>query len=64
MNCRINFMLFNIIKQYYMYTINNIIYLTIIKQYYLLAQTMFRIKDPKKSLHFYRDLLGIIIYQY
>lgn len=26
---------------------------------YTLAQTMFRVKDPVKSLHFYRDLLGL-----
>jgi len=25
------------------------------------AQTMFRVKDPVKSLHFYRDLLGMTL---
>jgi lactoylglutathione lyase len=28
---------------------------------YTFAQTMFRVKDPEKSLHFYRDLLGMKI---
>lgn len=28
---------------------------------YTLAQTMFRVKDPIKSLHFYRDLLGLTV---
>ncbi len=28
---------------------------------YTLAQTMFRVKDPVKSLHFYRDLLGMTL---
>lgn len=26
---------------------------------YNLAQTMLRVKDPAKSLHFYRDLMGM-----
>lgn len=32
-----------------------------IKLKYTLAQTMMRVKDPVKSLHFYRDLLGEIL---
>ena len=32
-----------------------------IKQKYTLAQTMFRVKDPAKSLHFYCDLLGMTL---
>lgn len=28
---------------------------------YTLAQTMFRVKDPKKALHFYSGLLGLTI---
>jgi len=28
---------------------------------YTFAQTMFRVKDPKKSLHFYCDLLGLTV---
>jgi lactoylglutathione lyase len=28
---------------------------------FTLAQTMFRVKDPLKSLHFYRDLLGMTV---
>ena len=30
-----------------------------IKLQYTLAQTMMRVKDPVKSLHFYRDLMGL-----
>ena len=29
---------------------------------YTFAQTMLRVKDPKASLRFYRDLLGTIVY--
>ncbi len=28
---------------------------------YTLAQTMFRVKDPQRSLSFYRDLLGMTL---
>ena len=30
-----------------------------IKNKYTFAQTMLRVKDAQKSLHFYRDLLGL-----
>jgi lactoylglutathione lyase len=34
---------------------------SVVKLKYTLAQTMFRVKDPQKSLKFYRDFLGMTV---